>query len=119
MVTSRPAEALLEEYGQNIELEFVRGPSGKVHIIMPEKPGWARTEDEERVFENWGEAVEYVTAGSMLVCGLNRFVNRADGGKWDPIDTFPDGLLCASCVKGLGSQSPRAFEHPQTEEEES
>lgn len=34
------------------------------------------------------------------------------------LDTFEDDALCARCVRALGDQSARAFEHPRPGDEE-
>jgi hypothetical protein len=107
-------EALLEKYGTAIELDFVRSPSGAVHVRYPALPSWAEEEKEENSADT-DEAIALLSGRTRMIFGLVRFVDYVgeNHAKFTPVGAFADDDLCAGCYRALGSHSVRAFEHPR------
>jgi len=47
-----------------------------------------------------------------MLCGA-RLRHTWPGAPGQPVSEFPDDKLCRACVRALGGQAVRAFEHPQ------
>jgi hypothetical protein len=47
-----------------------------------------------------------------MLCGT-RLRHTWPGAPGQPVSELPDENLCRACVRALGDQSVRAFEHPQ------
>jgi hypothetical protein len=50
-----------------------------------------------------------------MLCGT-RLHHTWPGAPGRLVSVFPDESLCRACVRALGDQSVRAFEHPQPDE---
>ena len=71
------------------ELEFVENTrTGTVHVLP-----WDDSPPEEIPAGRWGDSVVALLTG--------------------PVSEFPDEFLCRACVRALGDQAARTFEHPQ------
>jgi hypothetical protein len=97
---------------EDAELEFaVYKPTGTVHIhqYVP-RPG---AEGYEEATENlsFAEGLEAMfTTHQRMLCGAHFLINIL-GAPGDWTDRFEDDAICARCVRALGGQSARAFEH--------
>jgi hypothetical protein len=98
---------------EHVDLEFARyNRTGTVHVL-PYTPG-PEDEDFDPVDISWAEAGLLMLEPTIMICGDRFVVNAMDlpsCGVW--VDEFADDDICGRCVKTLGDQSPRAFEHPQ------
>lgn len=91
------------------DLEFIRNTrTGTVHILP-----WDDS-PEEIPAGDWGDAVAARLASPPpgMLCGT-RLRHGWPGEPGEPVDEFGDNDLCVACVRALGDQSVRAFEHPQ------
>lgn len=98
------------------DLDFVEyQPSGTVHVHEYIPPPWTRAAGLEHLSFGEGLMAMFTTPRRML-CG-QRFLVGFPGAPGDWTDCFEDEAICGRCVKVLGGQSPRAFEHPQPGDE--
>jgi hypothetical protein len=91
-------------------LDFIENTgTGSVHILP-----WNDSEPTPVPPGGWGDAI-----AALLTAPATTDVVRLPapphlaGGPGQPVSSFPDEALCAACVRALGDQSVRAFEHPQ------
>jgi hypothetical protein len=97
---------------EGAELEFaVYKPTGTVHIHEDCPAPYVHAPVSEMSFSEGLMAMW--TTPQRFICGA-RF--RATPGLSSPgewVDCFEDDAICIRCVRALGDQSPRAFEHPR------
>jgi hypothetical protein len=92
------------------DLEFVENTrTGTVHILP-----WDDGTSAEVPADAWGEAIAAWLTGPrpLMLCGTKLRCSWP-GAPGQPLSEFPDEKLCRACVRVLGDQGARAFEHPQ------
>lgn len=92
------------------ELKFVRNTkTGTVHV----QPRDGSDPVDVPAGTGWGEAVAAWLAAPPpgMLCGAR--LRLEPWGSAEYVGTFEDEDLCAACVRLLGGQSARAFEHPR------
>lgn len=102
------------------DVEFARNPSGTVHVLRWHDP---YAEHEPVKLDPAEAMLSMIRHREQALCGRTVMVtgaeDAADRARWAVrVSEFPDEQLCAACVAAMGDQSPRAFEHPQTDEED-
>jgi hypothetical protein len=91
------------------EIRFVvYTPTGTVHIHEHCPAPYVRAPVSEMSFAE-GLMAMWTTHQRML-CG-EHFLVGFPGARGDWEDCFEDDDFCARCIRALGDQSPRAFEH--------
>jgi hypothetical protein len=100
------------------DLEFARHTgTGTVHILawIPD-PDWRDVQGAKgcvSVAHLTPEQVgDLVVNRRTMLCG-QAFSFGDYGHRAKPVEVFADEDICMSCVRALGDQSSRAFEHPQ------
>ncbi len=75
---------------------------------------WDGRPPEEVPAGTLAEAVVALLTGPppLMLCGA-RLRHTWPGAPGQPVSEFPDDKLCRACVRALGDQAVRAFEHPQ------
>lgn len=106
---------------EHVDLEFaVYMPTGTVHIHEDCPTPYVHAPVSEMPFAEGLMAMW--TTPQRMICGARFRVSPGlpgCPGEWT--DCFEDEAICGKCVRALGDQSPRAFEHhrPSDDEDES
>jgi hypothetical protein len=102
------------------DLAFVRHDKTRtVHVVRPpridaeERSARMGTPESAEIFVN------AFLSRTPMMCGWETLITGLDDKHVTFVDCFDDNDLCARCVAALGSESWRAFEHPQPEREAS
>lgn len=108
------SEVRIQGYPENAELQFARNnQTGTVHVL-PYQPVQEHAVPEaiaELLNSSEMFALPAVRALRML-CGTRLFVGISGTDPAVQVEAFADEDTCHACVRALGDQSPRAFEHP-------
>lgn len=96
---------------ESADLEFAEyTPTGTVHIHQYVPPRWLRSAGEPEVSLGFAEGLEQMsTTKQRMICGEQFRIGWGGRGEWT--DCFEDDAICGRCVRALGDQSARAFEH--------
>ncbi|WP_188197576.1 hypothetical protein [Nonomuraea sp. SYSU D8015] len=99
---TRDLERYLQEHVDEL-MFFVRAPSRKVHVVRPLRP--VERPNPDNIFT-------CLKPRTIIACGRT-YLLQCDGGDAVPVVEFRDEDLCWNCYLALGSQSARAYQHPQ------
>ncbi|MGH3193352.1 MAG: hypothetical protein ACRDPY_22165 [Streptosporangiaceae bacterium] len=91
------------------DLEFIENTrTGTVHILP-----YDGSEPQEIPAGQWAKAIATLLTSPPppMLCGT-RLRHTWPGAPGQPISEFPDADLCRACIRALGDQAARAFEHP-------
>lgn len=114
MATDTAATRELLARRRDIELEFVRRASNRVHIAVPADPDADDEVERPQTAEDKFQIMLALTRRVVpTMCGRTEHVYFSGDRDTVMLDTFSDNDLCAACRDALGEHAPRAFEHPQ------
>lgn len=96
------------------DVDFVRNfATNKVHVVVPRLPIWKA--DRDAVALPFAAMADLDLWKTAMLCGFRALVGMTGSPEIDRADfvtTFPDEDLCAACIRAMGDDSWRAFEHP-------
>ncbi len=100
------------------EIEFAEyRATGTVHVVEHVPAPYIRAAGLAEMSFGEGLMAMFSTPRPML-CGA-RFTVGFPGSRGEWTDCFEDEAFCVRCIRALGDQSARAFEHPRPGDEES